>query len=206
MKRSCRYCVSLRATAIGLLVIAQFLSAIGTTSFSQRISIQDTSRLYPCLERPCGCVSYEECWAGDCCCFTMAEKLAWAAKHNVTPPASAVRYQAYKELAQPKECPHCIKDKKQKSCCSESEVESESCCEQAPAKSVAVKVRWIVGYFSHKCKGQSIGGLGLLPVLLEPPLPYTVSGVYATSEWIDVLNHFPVARGTPPESPPPQSC
>jgi len=41
---------------------------------------------YPCQSRPCGCLSSQQCWAGDCCCFTLEEKVSWAKEHGVNPP------------------------------------------------------------------------------------------------------------------------
>jgi hypothetical protein len=47
---------------------------------------KDASRPYPCQNRPCGCLTAEQCWAGDCCCFTLEEKLAWAEANGIEPP------------------------------------------------------------------------------------------------------------------------
>src|SRR5688500_8738498 len=47
---------------------------------------QDASQPYPCQSRPCGCSSAEKCWEGDCRCFTLAQKLAWADANGVEPP------------------------------------------------------------------------------------------------------------------------
>jgi len=44
------------------------------------------SQAYPCRNRPCGCGSAEQCWR-QCCCFTNAEKMAWAQANGVQPPA-----------------------------------------------------------------------------------------------------------------------
>lgn len=41
---------------------------------------------YPCQSRPCGCLTSEQCWEGDCCCFTIEEKLAWAEANGIVPP------------------------------------------------------------------------------------------------------------------------
>jgi hypothetical protein len=41
---------------------------------------------YPCMHHACGCLSASECW-DHCCCFSAAEKLAWAREHHVEPPA-----------------------------------------------------------------------------------------------------------------------
>src|SRR5262245_10911617 len=47
---------------------------------------KDSSTAYPCQNRPCGCGSAAECWAGDCCCFTLEQKLDWAEANSVEPP------------------------------------------------------------------------------------------------------------------------
>src|SRR5690606_8419101 len=44
---------------------------------------------FPCQGHRCGCQSAERCWKA-CCCFSPAEKVAWAKKHGVTPPAAVV--------------------------------------------------------------------------------------------------------------------
>jgi hypothetical protein len=43
------------------------------------------SRPFPCRHHACGCRDAEACWR-DCCCFTAAEKVAWARRHGVAPP------------------------------------------------------------------------------------------------------------------------
>lgn len=40
---------------------------------------------FPCQDSSCGCSTAEECWS-NCCCHSTAERLAWAARENVTPP------------------------------------------------------------------------------------------------------------------------
>jgi len=44
---------------------------------------------YPCEACGCGCGSAEHCWQ-NCCCHTLAERLAWAEKNGVKPPAFAL--------------------------------------------------------------------------------------------------------------------
>lgn len=44
---------------------------------------------FPCQDCPCGCKDAETCWR-DCCCFTNQQKLAWAKRHRVQPPAFVV--------------------------------------------------------------------------------------------------------------------
>jgi hypothetical protein len=40
---------------------------------------------FSCQHHACGCRDAEACWH-DCCCFTAAEKVAWARRHGVAPP------------------------------------------------------------------------------------------------------------------------
>lgn len=44
---------------------------------------------YPCEHHACGCVDAAACWK-QCCCFTDAQKLAWAKREGVDPPAALV--------------------------------------------------------------------------------------------------------------------
>ena len=44
---------------------------------------------FPCQDCPCGCKDAETCWR-DCCCFTNQQKLAWAQRNRVTPPAFVI--------------------------------------------------------------------------------------------------------------------
>lgn len=44
---------------------------------------------FPCQDRPCGCSSPEQCWT-SCCCFSPAERQAWASERHIAPPDYAV--------------------------------------------------------------------------------------------------------------------
>lgn len=48
--------------------------------------LKDKSIPFPCQDRPCGCGTAEQCWRA-CCCFSHKEKIDWARKNGVTPPA-----------------------------------------------------------------------------------------------------------------------
>lgn len=50
---------------------------------------KDRSAPFPCQNRPCGCRSAEQCWK-KCCCFSNAQKLAWAEANSVQPPEYVV--------------------------------------------------------------------------------------------------------------------
>ena len=53
-----------------------------------QIAAKDRSRPFPCMDKPCGCGSAEQCFAG-CCCHTPAWQLAWARAHDVEPAVLA---------------------------------------------------------------------------------------------------------------------
>ena len=50
---------------------------------------KDRSEPYPCMDRPCGCSSAEQCWK-KCCCFTNQQKIAWAERTGVKVPEYVV--------------------------------------------------------------------------------------------------------------------
>jgi hypothetical protein len=49
---------------------------------------KDRSRPFPCMDKPCGCATAEQCFA-HCCCHTPAQRLAWAKAHRVEPAVLA---------------------------------------------------------------------------------------------------------------------
>ena len=100
---------------------------------------------FPCQNRPCGCSSSVECWAGDCCCFTLEEKLAWADANGVEPPAHVRPMVESRRAKSPPEKPA--------ACCCEA-----GGCDETPAFEV-VAVRWVVGLFAKKCRGDGPAGL-----------------------------------------------
>jgi hypothetical protein len=71
-------------------VLGQLLGTIGIVPV-QADSRTVSSTPYPCQKFPCGCRTAEQCWSGPCCCFTMREKVAWAAERGIDPPQHAVQ-------------------------------------------------------------------------------------------------------------------
>jgi hypothetical protein len=47
--------------------------------------LKDLAEAFPCMNCGCGCVNAAACWR-QCCCYTNAEKLAWANRHGVEVP------------------------------------------------------------------------------------------------------------------------
>ena len=65
------------------LPIAGGPPAVGSAAATQ-LADKDRSRPFPCMDKPCGCATAEQCFAA-CCCNTPAELLAWASTHDLDP-------------------------------------------------------------------------------------------------------------------------
>ncbi|CAN5620742.1 hypothetical protein BH11PLA2_BH11PLA2_19500 [soil metagenome] len=185
-----RHRLSLHSLVLFTLVIAQFFGTVGYPLFDRALVGKDTSRPFPCMNRPCGCATYDECWAGDCCCFTMAEKLAWARANDITPPSTATSVK--------------------KSCC-----ESEASCCAKPAKpecpvcaksdAKTATVHWVNASMARKCQGKADAGPTQLPVSI-PPTPSTSPMTSERSlDSFTLVNDHVSSRTLLPAIPPPKS-
>jgi hypothetical protein len=52
-------------------------------------AVKKSGEAFPCQNCPCGCKDADTCWR-ECCCFTHRQKLAWAERNRVTPPAFVI--------------------------------------------------------------------------------------------------------------------
>jgi hypothetical protein len=57
--------------------------ATGTPA-ARQLAAKDRSQPFPCMDKPCGCATAEQCFT-KCCCHTPAETLAWARSHRLAP-------------------------------------------------------------------------------------------------------------------------
>ncbi|QDU54248.1 hypothetical protein [Aeoliella mucimassa] len=71
-----------------LLLTAFAVAAVGVPLDLPRIAKRTIER-YPCENCSCGCDSALVCWT-NCCCHTLAERLAWARNEGVRPPEFAL--------------------------------------------------------------------------------------------------------------------
>ena len=79
-------CTYLPLPAPALAPFAPLGTVLGSGSGHGIASVQkDVSRPFPCAQRVCGCRSAEQCWR-KCCCFSDAEKVAWADARGVALP------------------------------------------------------------------------------------------------------------------------
>lgn len=84
-------------------------------------AVKDRSRPFPCMDKPCGCATAEQCFAA-CCCHTPAERLAWARAHAVEPAVlAALERRVAAPVAAATGC--CAATRAEPSCCTASAVE-----------------------------------------------------------------------------------
>lgn len=84
-----RWVTARRLTACLLLVVSVGMLFPLSYQSGNSPSEKDQTAPFPCQNRPCGCKTAEQCWK-KCCCFTNAQKLAWAKSRGVRPPQYVV--------------------------------------------------------------------------------------------------------------------
>ncbi len=95
----------------------------------KRLAAKDRSTPFPCMDKPCGCVSAKQCFS-TCCCNTPAETLAWAKAHQVKPAViAALQRRAAAPVEKTVGASSCCSAKKQTSCCSAAS--EPACCDDA---------------------------------------------------------------------------
>jgi len=87
----------------------------------KRLAAKDRSQPFPCMDKPCGCATAEQCFS-NCCCHTPAERLAWAKAHRVESAVlAALERRVAAEVARATPAGGCCAAKatKQPACCSD---------------------------------------------------------------------------------------
>ncbi len=185
---------------------------------------QKADGLFPCSASGCGCDSAERCWR-SCCCHTLAERLSWAQKHGVRPPAFAIA-QARRAgfdlawLSKPggvdcgslaKQCCVASGTRTAQSCCenklaSAPAAPARACCKsktghnQPPSEKVAGHV---VAWQALKCHGHSLNWLAAVPtlVVVRPELSHQLPLV----AWLGPhSSHVAAGVADVPTPPPPE--
>jgi hypothetical protein len=195
---------SIGATLIGAYIIV----AAGIPLPAAKLPGKN-GELFPCAASGCGCNSAEKCWR-SCCCHTLAERLAWAAKNGVQPPDFALAEAArsgldatgkplaaklVKVALSTKTCCH------GKHKCCESAAKARTCC-SSPDESQE-ETTFVVAWRALGCHGQSLHWLAAVPTLIAVDL--NLSDQLPRITWLGP--HFSeIARGVSdtPTPPPPE--
>lgn len=173
---------------------------------------KDRSQPFPCQDRPCGCRSAKQCWQ-KCCCFTNAQKVAWAKLNRVDVPEKVLTA-ARREQRQATEIAR-------KSCCSKTAPfvtiiprpplqnaqkiaahgltpdlwERGAAAARILESQPAAKV--VIGALAGQCQGQdwslAIVPAWMMPLVSTPVLPVApvARRVVPGSELADSLSHRP---------------
>jgi hypothetical protein len=209
-----------------VVVVAQSIVAFGIplpTSVLAQGKSQNTS--YPCQSRACGCLTAEQWWAGDCCCFTLEQKLSWAEANGIEPPdhvRPAVKVRKSQSASVMPCCsepgdlissPHAERSTSEtpstNSCCERKEDNTASVTESAqkrhetsPNTTDAIEWHWVAGFSAQKCRGEGPTGFlnpdpSIPPVLIatHPGKPVPGTLVCITSTPVTFTSHRPP---TPP--------
>jgi len=186
-----------QAIALGLL------AALVVTSVGVAVPVsvkKQASEPYPCQHCSCGCANAEMCWR-DCCCYTNQQKIAWARKNGVTPPAYVLAAV---------EKPNCCR-RKVASCCSS----RRSCCKKTATKAESVltwrkqretgrqKTRTVALLQVLRCQGLS-SNWTLLPPTVIPVLAQLDDAPAGLTERVTFEERSHTGQLPPPELPPPQ--
>lgn len=101
--------------------------AASSPAAAKRLAAKDRSTPFPCMDKPCGCVTAEQCFT-SCCCSTPSETLAWARAHDLEPAVIAA-LQRRAATAPPRA---------DNSCCAASQkMAPAGCCAEASAAATA---------------------------------------------------------------------
>ena len=195
---------SKRHTLALLALVAHVLVATGAPlPTSHSTSQKKSSTPYPCRDHLCGCLTAEQCWAGDCCCYTLEQKLKWADARGIEAPGHA---RATVETRAAQRTP----TKPKRPCCrgeSETPPTANATCEQVAAVEEATDdsaaMQWVVGIFTQKCRGEGLAGLLKLEPTAPPTSPVETFTSPEPDEFVAAFTFtLPCASDHPPIRPP----
>lgn len=174
----------------------------------KRLAAKDRTRPFPCMDKPCGCATAEQCFT-NCCCHTPAETLAWARSHGVEPDvleALARRAGVVVAATPPRGC--CSAAAPEPSCCAANDAEPSCCAASAPpqraAEPAAASLRTVTLRALLACGGivaqwSAVAGA-------PPPARLTVPPMLDLAvDPLEIADEFLPGQRPAPESPPPRA-
>ena len=200
-----------RRLGVGVMLASYLVTVVGVPLPA---SGKFAGQAFPCQNHRCGCRTAEECWSG-CCCFSPAERLAWATAHGIRPPAYAetagkgwcaakLRDREVVQSGKKPACPHCVHDARTPPMPAARDPHSSACCSQSATETPAETkdTRWVPGVRSLACRGLSTLWT-TSGAVLPPPRAVTWSFCFDAS---DHLRNFDVSAFShdciPPDPPP----
>ena len=187
-----------------------------------RLAGKDRSTPFPCMDKPCGCATAEQCFT-SCCCNTPTETLAWARAHRVDPAVIEALTQPVAKASRPAasragSC--CSAASSEPSCCSSadppvSEAAGGECRSLAgerpesadvlPGEEPAVpagKVVTLRGMLA--CGGLVSAWMSCGVSVPPPPAPAVPASILVATATL--ADESPTMRPSPPDAPPPRQA
>jgi hypothetical protein len=171
-----------------------------TSAAAKRLAGKDRSQPFPCMDKPCGCATAEQCFS-NCCCNTPAELLAWAKANRVEPGLiAALKRRAAAPVSQASCCSTAAKT----SCCAEA-VESYCCESESPVpEAMPVSAKTVVLRAMLACGGSVAEWLALGAALPQPPVMACDRAAEPIASLI-LTDESSLSERLAPEGPPPRS-
>ena len=143
-------------------------------------ALKDSSAPFPCQNRPCGCQTAEQCWR-KCCCFTNAQKVAWAKANDVKIPEFVVAAAINESKAVNPVKVQVTVDAERPALCGCRAIPvagsaaldgNATCCVKQPktpgsSPSKKRSGRHVLGLFAEGCRGEH-GSISALPLAVPP--------------------------------------
>jgi hypothetical protein len=156
-------------------------SLLMTTETAKQLTAKDRSVPFPCMDKPCGCRSAEQCFK-SCCCSSKAERILWAKEHQLAEEYLALAEQSEEKPVAVKSC---CAAKASPSCCATEATPRSCCAPTAPAVKRAAELTvnkpkpakeqpGVSPLAALRCAGLQVGALGVpvsLPQSFESRLP-----------------------------------
>lgn len=175
------------------------------------LAAKDRSRPFPCMNKPCGCGTAEQCFS-SCCCHTPAERLAWARAHRVEPAVIAAleRRVALDTGTVTGAASCCTQSAATVGCCSSTAAElldrpgdhsaddEPSGGERTPRRMKTVSLRAMLACGGLAAEWFAVGGGGL-----PPPRVEIVPGEGLVAA-VGAVDQTPWRPAAPPDVPPPR--
>jgi hypothetical protein len=166
--------------------------AASNSPAAKRLAGKDRSRPFPCMDKPCGCATAEQCFS-NCCCNTPAELMAWAKANRVDP---AVIVALKRRAAAPAPETTCCSAKA--SCCESSAPEPRE-PEESPVSVHTVVLRAMLA-----CGGIVTEWL-VVGAALPPPPVIACDRAAAPIASLILTDESSLSERSAPEGPPPRA-
>lgn len=161
-----------RRCICAVLALAYTVTASGVPIFVGKQRHEKVGEPFPCMAGSCGCKTADQCWR-SCCCHSLAERLAWARRNGVQPPAFALAQARAVGLDVSTLASHCARCDDATSCCRDdlqvsapAKPEDSCCTDLRSAAASSTSSDQIVAWRALACRGQSMNWLAAVPQLV----------------------------------------